>query len=39
LKQVQGFTRARYRGLVKVDFEFHFHALVHNLKKAINLAV
>ena len=37
LKQAQGFKRSRYRGLVKVELEFHFHALVHNLKKAVNL--
>ena len=38
LKQVQGFKRSRYRGLVKVEMEFHLHALVHNLKKAILLS-
>jgi len=38
LKKVQGFTRSRYRGRIKVEMEFHFHALVHNMKKAINLS-
>ena len=38
LKKVQGFTQSRYRGRVKVEMEFHLHALVHNLKKAINLS-
>ena len=38
LKKVQGFTRSRYRGRGKVEMEFHLHALVHNLKKAINLS-
>ena len=38
LKKVQGFARSRYRGLVKVEMEFHLHALAHNLKKAINLS-
>ena len=38
LKKVQEFVRARYLGLCKVDMEFNFRALVHNMKKTINLS-
>lgn len=38
IKKVQGFVRARYLGRAKVEMEFWLHALVHNMKKAINLS-
>jgi len=38
LKKVQEFVRARYLGLGKVDMEFNFQALAHNMRKAINLS-
>jgi IS5 family transposase len=39
LKKVQGFVRTRYLGRAKVEMELHLHALAHNIRKAINLAV
>ena len=37
LKKVQNFVRARYLGRAKVEMEFHFQALAHNIKKAVNI--
>jgi IS5 family transposase len=37
LKKVQRFVRARYLGRAKVEMEFHFQALAHNMRKAVNL--
>jgi len=39
LKKIQGFVRSRYIGKNKVEMEFHLHALVHNMRKAINLSI
>lgn len=38
LKKVQGASRARYLGKLKVELEFHLQALAHNVRKAVNLA-
>ena len=38
LKKVQNFVRVRYLGRAKVNLELHFHALAHNMKKAIYLS-
>ena len=38
IKKAQGYVRSRYLGRAKVEMEFLLHALVHNMKKAINLS-
>lgn len=38
IKKTQGYVRSRYLGRAKVEMEFLLHALVHNMRKAINLS-